>query len=562
MNTVYIKKMLFPLAGILILLFIPGCSLNNNTQLSFDTMNYLYYTLTDTATQKSIDFIPTQANETKGAMAIAHMLSTFNSEDNTSVSLDDPNTATFEHSYILTAYDEEAHTYSFTLSFNQDGNDLFLSYDNRTVIYPQELLINLLKNGIFEEFDAIKDTPSVELRYNKTSLDYLSTTSFAHTYFGLYTQEIASGTSPSNEDIDSLNPIDIVSDVKNFVLVNVANDAPIDTSPIPDWELSDIAVDYKDSGGKTLAHTKDLALPDLAYGTYEAICKLTFEHQNSDAQYVQTLYYKIHYDSEESFTFNNDVYQPGDLAVLIGSNLSKDLSYTVDTTIYHQGLSFVHEEDSSYLLLPLMSRTTPDDYTFTITVADGDTPIKSYDFVIHVTDKAFEVQHLTTSSGVASVRNEENYAIMNADFKHGRSDGSPTKQWDGAFIQPVGGRISTEYGVIRYTNGSTESSRHSGIDFANPEGTPVVATQNGYIRLAKENPVTGMTIFIDHGAGIYSQYYHLSSMAVEEGDYVEKGSVIGAIGTTGFSTGPHLHFSIYNNGIYLNPWKFFDKAPY
>lgn len=555
-------KRLYLYAILLTTLLFTGCSSGSNPIPSFDNMNYLYYTLTNTMTQESINITPTQASETKASMAVYHFLTQFNAQKDLGTTIDTLPVQDYAYHYALTAYDQEANTYTFDIYFENNTKEVFLVYEDVVKVYTMNDLIPLMENRVFDAFYSKTTPPTATLYYSNNAIDSIETTQLSQTFFDLYTQEDSAGTAPTKESVDALDTIDLNSETKSMEIYDVSQEKISQNHHIGDWALTDIGIDYMDDANNLKAHTTDLTLPDLNYGTYSAIATLSWEHTQLKAQYTQTIYYRLHYDTQESFEFSDNQYQPGDLAVLIGNHLSEKYTYDVDTDIYNQGLSFVREEDSSYLLLPLMSRTEPGDYALTITVSDNNVPIKTYDYTIHVSDKAFEVQHLTTSSGVASVRNEDNYAIMNADFKHGRSEGSPTKLWDGPFLQPVGGRISTEYGVIRYTNGSTESSRHSGIDFANPEGTPVVATQNGYIRLAKQNPVTGMTIFIDHGAGIYSQYYHLSSMSVKEGDYVEKGTIIGAVGTTGFSTGPHLHFCIYNKGIYLNPWKLFEKAPY
>src|SRR5665647_2010269 len=96
------------------------------------------------------------------------------------------------------------------------------------------------------------------------------------------------------------------------------------------------------------------------------------------------------------------------------------------------------------------------------------------------------------------------------------------------------------------------SSRHSGLDLAAPLGTPVHAPNNGKVTLAAGGLLsTGNTIVIDHGMGLFTSYYHLNTMNVKAGDAVNKGDVIGTVGTTGFSTGPHLHYavSIYNTNV-------------
>ena len=113
------------------------------------------------------------------------------------------------------------------------------------------------------------------------------------------------------------------------------------------------------------------------------------------------------------------------------------------------------------------------------------------------------------------------------------------------FVRPVkGGRISSIFGSQRILNGEPKSP-HNGLDIAAPKGTPVYAMSDGIVRLSADLfYYAGNNIIIDHGQGLNSAYLHLSKKYVKEGDIVKKGEKIGEIGTTGRSTGPHLHWSV------------------
>jgi murein DD-endopeptidase MepM/ murein hydrolase activator NlpD len=130
--------------------------------------------------------------------------------------------------------------------------------------------------------------------------------------------------------------------------------------------------------------------------------------------------------------------------------------------------------------------------------------------------------------------------------------------WEGLFVQPVEGRLSTGYGQIRYVNG-TETGRHSGIDLAIAQGTPVKAANNGRVVLVDNLVVTGKTIIVDHGLNLFTSYSHLSTTSVDVGDEVQKGQVIGEVGSTGFSTGPHLHFAATVGSTPTNPLVLFGR---
>lgn len=132
------------------------------------------------------------------------------------------------------------------------------------------------------------------------------------------------------------------------------------------------------------------------------------------------------------------------------------------------------------------------------------------------------------------------------------------KLWDGQFIQPVEGVITSSFGLYRYINGSATPSRHQGIDIAIAEGTPVPASNRGQVVFADFVIMTGNTVVIEHGAGLKTIYMHLSEIDCEAGDMVEQGDIIGLVGTTGYSTGPHLHFEVRIGDQSVSPWPLID----
>jgi murein DD-endopeptidase MepM/ murein hydrolase activator NlpD len=140
---------------------------------------------------------------------------------------------------------------------------------------------------------------------------------------------------------------------------------------------------------------------------------------------------------------------------------------------------------------------------------------------------------------------------------------TPQKHWNGPFRRPNAGRVSTVFGVRRYYNGVfAKDYYHSGVDYASPSGASVVAPAAGRVALiGRESQgfrVHGNTIGIDHGQGILSIFLHLNSIDVREGDMVQAGQKIATVGTTGASTGPHLHWGVYVHGQAVDPvpWRY------
>jgi murein DD-endopeptidase MepM/ murein hydrolase activator NlpD len=129
--------------------------------------------------------------------------------------------------------------------------------------------------------------------------------------------------------------------------------------------------------------------------------------------------------------------------------------------------------------------------------------------------------------------------------------------WDGEFIQPLDNEVSTVFGVKRIMN-KKKTSLHRGVDFRGKSGEPVRAFNRGRVVLADELFYGGNTVILDHGQGIYSIYMHLSKFNVKVNDILEKGTVVGRVGSSGRATGPHLHFGVKIRSINTNPLSFLE----
>ncbi|MEP7175544.1 MAG: M23 family metallopeptidase [Gemmatimonadales bacterium] len=124
--------------------------------------------------------------------------------------------------------------------------------------------------------------------------------------------------------------------------------------------------------------------------------------------------------------------------------------------------------------------------------------------------------------------------------------------WRGAFIRPRPTRITSTYGTAREFNG-TVTSRHLGTDFAGQIGAPVRAAGRAVVALTADFYLAGHAVYLDHGAGLVTGYFHLSRVDVAAGDTVARGQVIGAVGQSGRATGPHLHWIARYGGITVDP---------
>ena len=134
----------------------------------------------------------------------------------------------------------------------------------------------------------------------------------------------------------------------------------------------------------------------------------------------------------------------------------------------------------------------------------------------------------------------------------GRRSHDTPKMWASPFLKPRPSRITARFGSGRSFS-RTLSSTHLGVDFAGAVGAPVRAANRGVVALVANFFLAGNVVYIDHGAGVVTGYFHLSRTLVAEGDTVARGRQIGLVGATGRVTGPHLHWSARYGALTVNP---------
>jgi len=128
-------------------------------------------------------------------------------------------------------------------------------------------------------------------------------------------------------------------------------------------------------------------------------------------------------------------------------------------------------------------------------------------------------------------------------------------------LWPVAGQISSRFGATRLSADAGGPRPHRGVDISAPTGTPIIAPADGVIRLAGEGLDLGRLIIIDHGYGFSTKYGHLKKYFVQTGDKVRKGQTIGAVGSSGASTGPHLHYEVHIHDRAVNPADYLKQRP-
>lgn len=186
----------------------------------------------------------------------------------------------------------------------------------------------------------------------------------------------------------------------------------------------------------------------------------------------------------------------------------------------------------------------------------------NWEIPLRVTDGSFESEAVELEPGQAYPLNASDAPEGYADYQEHMmplfSQRDATRYWEGVFIEPVLGKITAEYGLLRYVNESDEAMQHAGVDITAEKGAAVMAANNGRVVFAGALESTGNTVVIEHGGGLKSFYYHLDTMAVALDDMVAQGDTIGTLGGTGVCQSPHLHYEVRLGPVSLNPTLLFN----
>lgn len=172
-----------------------------------------------------------------------------------------------------------------------------------------------------------------------------------------------------------------------------------------------------------------------------------------------------------------------------------------------------------------------------------------------VQDKRYPVQHVTLKDNAMVEPPPDVMARIETESAHlktVRSQWRDTTATNATFALPAKGRLSGRFGGSRVFNGKPRAP-HAGLDVAVMTGTPVLAPGDGVVLDAGDYYFCGKTMFIDHGNGLLSLFCHLSEHLAKVGDSVRKGQTVARSGATGRASGPHLHWSVYLNGVSVEP---------
>ena len=216
-------------------------------------------------------------------------------------------------------------------------------------------------------------------------------------------------------------------------------------------------------------------------------------------------------------------------------------------------------EPAGYVgLLGIDMQDDPGTYELAVEVKQGE-QAKQLSFNVLVAKEKFAVEHLKLPKEKVDL-DEKSVARWKAEqqvVQQALAENSRLKLWHSDFIEPVNGKRTGIFGSVRVMNGKPRNP-HNGEDIGAPMGTDVAASNDGVVRLTVDHIFSGRGIYVDHGLGFYTMYFHLSEVLVKDGDLVIAGQIIGKVGATGRATGPHLHWGVKLNGARVNPYTLLD----
>lgn len=189
------------------------------------------------------------------------------------------------------------------------------------------------------------------------------------------------------------------------------------------------------------------------------------------------------------------------------------------------------------------------------------TGAKTFKAEIRRTERSFPEERLTVKKSYTklSKKNEERAARERKEVEAALATVSLKRAWTCPFVRPVPGDTGSVFGLRRFFNNEPRAP-HNGVDFSAQTGEPIKAVAAGTVLLAAEHFFAGNSVYIDHGQGVISMYFHLSELTARAGRSVKAGEQLGLVGATGRVTGPHLHLGLRVLGQAVDPLPLIDGA--
>jgi murein DD-endopeptidase MepM/ murein hydrolase activator NlpD len=235
-------------------------------------------------------------------------------------------------------------------------------------------------------------------------------------------------------------------------------------------------------------------------------------------------------------------------AALTGTFIGYPIQFVTQDANQHYALFGIHAFADSGI------------YPMVITITEPDGTRTTHTFRVRVDEGGYGAEDISLDTAQQDLLNPqvtepewERVATLMSSF-------TSQRYFDGLMGLPSTGAITSQFGTRRMYNGGLLDTFHSGTDFGGAPGSPVVAPAAGVVILAENLPVRGNATIIDHGWGVTTGYWHQSEIYVSVGDVVAPGQIIGAVGSTGRSTGPHLHWEMWVGGVQVDPMQWVQQS--
>jgi murein DD-endopeptidase MepM/ murein hydrolase activator NlpD len=215
---------------------------------------------------------------------------------------------------------------------------------------------------------------------------------------------------------------------------------------------------------------------------------------------------------------------------------------------------YLRPDGKRFGLLPISVKDRPG--TFSLLASRDDGAPQNLPVVIRKT--VFPSQNVKLAPEIEGLHSTSEEIALLTTFRETISE---TRAWADPLAAPVPGCMTSPFGVKRLHNGKPTGEYHGGVDQRTPEGEAIRAVAAGTITFAQQFNVLGNAVGIDHGQGLESMYLHMSRLVVAPGAAVQRGDILGYAGSTGRSTGPHLHWVLYVNGVNVNPAQWVKLQP-
>jgi len=235
---------------------------------------------------------------------------------------------------------------------------------------------------------------------------------------------------------------------------------------------------------------------------------------------------------------------PGDILLVAVKNVAGP----VEGTFINRKVYFNPSKDSFKAVIGIDLYTEPGKYPLNILVNGA--PMRQ---TITVHKKEYPIQRLTLPKDMVELSPENEARVERERLKMAAIWPNESQRvWAGDFMNPLEGEIVTTFGVRRIIN-KIPKNPHSGMDVSGKEGDEVRAPNSGVVALVDDEFYSGNSLVLDHGQGVYTMFFHLSKILVKPGQEVKKGDIIAHVGSTGRSTGPHLHWGVRMQGARVDP---------